>query len=89
MPAGLHMGFDFPTGMRLVTRLDARLTPWLWGVNGASGVLAAGVAVACNIGFSINVTVRVGGVCYYALLLLFALLLLRMPREKRWTVSVG
>ena len=85
-PAGLLMGFGFPTGMRLISRLDARLTPWLWGVNGASGVLAAGIAVACSIGFSIDVTIRVGGVCY-ALLLLFALLLLRMPREKRWTVD--
>jgi hypothetical protein len=81
-PAGLLMGFGFPTGMRLVTRLDARLTPWLWGVNGAAGVLAAGLAVACSIGFSIDVTIRVGGVCY-ALLLVFALLLLREPRESR------
>jgi predicted membrane-bound spermidine synthase len=79
LPAGLLMGFGFPTGMRLVTRLDARLTPWLWGVNGAAGVLAAGIAVACSIGFSIDVTLRIGGVCY-ALLLLFALLLLRMKR---------
>ncbi len=30
-PAGLLMGFGFPTGMRLITRLDGRLTPWLWG----------------------------------------------------------
>jgi hypothetical protein len=81
-PAGLLMGFGFPTGMRLVTRLDARLTPWLWGVNGAAGVLAAGLAVACSIGFSIDVTIRVGGVCY-ALLFVFALLLLREPRESR------
>ena len=85
-PAGLLMGFGFPTGMRLISRLDARLTPWLWGVNGASGVLAAGIAVACSIGFSIDVTIRVGGVCY-AILLLFALLLLRMQREKRSAVD--
>lgn len=85
-PAGLLMGFGFPTGMRLVTRLDARLTPWLWGVNGAAGVLAAGIAVACSIGFSIDVTIRVGGVCY-AVLLLFALPLLRMPQQKRWAVA--
>jgi len=83
-PAGLLMGFGFPTGMRLITRLDGRLTPWLWGVNGASGVLAAGLAVACSIGFSVDVTVRVGGVCYAALLL-FALLLLQTPQDKRRT----
>ena len=88
LPAGLLMGFGFPTGMRLVTHLDARLTPWLWGVNGAAGVLAAGLAIACSIGFSIDVTLRVGGVCY-ALLLFCALLLLRMPREKRWTISTS
>jgi len=89
-PTGLLMGFGFPTGMRLVNRLDARLTPWLWGVNGAAGVLAAGIAVACSIGFSIDVTIRVGGVCY-ALLLPLALLLLRrpIPQEKRWTVAAG
>ena len=79
-PAGLLMGFGFPTGMRLVTRLDERLTPWLWGVNGAAGVLAAGLAVACSIGFSIDVTIGIGGICY-GLLLFFALRLLRMPRE--------
>ena len=84
-PAGLLMGFGFPTGMRLVTRLDSRLTPWLWGVNGASGVLAAGLAVACSIGFSVDVTIRMGGLCY-AVLLVFALLLLRMPQEKRLRV---
>jgi hypothetical protein len=49
---------------------------------GAAGVLAAGLAVACSIGFSIDVTIRAGGVCY-ALLLVFALLLLREPRESR------
>lgn len=83
-PAGLLMGFGFPTGMRLVSGLDARLTPWLWGLNGAAGVLAAGLAVACSIGFSIDVTISVGGVCY-ALLLVFALLLSRMPHASRNT----
>ena len=35
-PAGLLMGFGFPTGMRLVTAIDPQPTPWLWGINGAS-----------------------------------------------------
>jgi hypothetical protein len=76
-PAGLLMGFGFPTGMRLTTAIDPRPTPWLWGVNGAAGVLAAGLAVACSIGFSVDATIRVGGICYIALLPL-ALLLWRL-----------
>jgi hypothetical protein len=79
-PAGLLMGFGFPTGMRLATAIDPQPTPWLWGVNGAAGVLAAGLAVACSIGFSVDTTIRVGGICYL-LLLPFALLLLRVPRQ--------
>jgi hypothetical protein len=73
------MGFGFPTGMRLVTAIDPKPTPWLWGVNGAAGVLAAGLAVACSIGFSVDVTVEVGAFCYI-LLLPFALFLLRVPQ---------
>ena len=73
-PAGLLMGFGFPTGMRLVTAIDPQPTPWLWGVNGAAGVLAAGLAVACSIAFSVDTTIQVGGGCY-TLLFPFALLL--------------
>jgi hypothetical protein len=78
-PAGLLMGFGFPTGMRLVNKIDARPTPWFWGVNGAAGVLAAGLAVLCSIGFSVDTTIQVGGACY-ALLIPFALLL-NAPRS--------
>jgi hypothetical protein len=58
--------------------LAAYLILLLWGVNGAAGVLAAGLAVASSIGFSIDTTIRIGGTCYI-LLFPFALLLLRMP----------
>jgi hypothetical protein len=80
VPAGLLMGFGFPTGMRLVTALDPKLTPWLWGVNGAAGVLAAGLAVASSIAFSVDTTIRVGAGCYFALLPFALLLLLPAPR---------
>ena len=82
-PAGLLMGFGFPTGMRAITAIDPQPTPWLWGVNGAAGVLAAGLAVTCSIGFSVDTTIRVGAVCYIALLP-FALMLLRMRRQAPW-----
>src|SRR5262249_19076886 len=60
-PAGILMGFAFPTGMRLISMVDRRPTPWFWGVNGAAGVLASIVAIACNIAFGISVTLLVGG----------------------------
>ena len=78
LPAGILMGYGFPTGMKLVMTQDARPTPWFWGVNGAAGVLAAGLAVACSIAFSIDTTIRVGGFCY--LMLVPAALTLMRPQ---------
>jgi hypothetical protein len=75
-PAGLLMGFGFPTGMRLVSEIDRGPMPWFWGINGAGGVLAASVAVLTSMAFSIDTSLQVGGVCY-ALLVLPAAGLLR------------
>lgn len=82
LPVGVLMGFGFPTGMRLAAAHDARPTPWLWGVNGAAGVLAAGLAVVCSIGVSINATIRVGA-ARYLLLAPVAVLLLKGPHAPR------
>jgi SAM-dependent methyltransferase len=67
VPAGILMGFGFPTGMRLVNAIDTRPTPWFWAVNGSAGVLAAGLAVATSIALSINVSLWTGAVCYLLL----------------------
>jgi len=67
-PAGILMGFAFPTGMRLISLVDRRPTPWFWGVNGAAGVLASIVAIACNIAFGISMTLLVGGAFYLLLI---------------------
>jgi hypothetical protein len=64
VPAGVLMGFMFPTGMRLCTRIDSRITPWLWAVNGAGGVLASGVVVLVSIETSLNHSLWVGAVAY-------------------------
>ncbi|QCI63101.1 class I SAM-dependent methyltransferase [Phreatobacter stygius] len=81
-PAGFLMGFGFPTGMRLVSMIDQRPTPWFWGINGAAGVLAASVAVLTSIEFGIDTTLRAGAVCYL-LLPGPALLLVRCVRAAR------
>jgi SAM-dependent methyltransferase len=66
-PAGLLMGFGFPTGMRLVSAVDPRPTPWFWGINGAAGVLAASVAVFTSIAGSIGTNLFVAATCYLLL----------------------
>jgi hypothetical protein len=66
-PAGLLMGFGFPTGMRLVNRIDQRPTPWFWAINGAAGVLAASIAVMVSIAFSISASIWTGAACYLLL----------------------
>jgi hypothetical protein len=35
-PAGLLMGFGFPTGMRLVSAVCTGPMPWFWGIDGAA-----------------------------------------------------
>jgi hypothetical protein len=64
VPAGIVMGFMFPSGMRLCARIDTRTTPWLWAVNGAAGVLASGAAVLVSIETSLNVSLWVGAAAY-------------------------
>jgi hypothetical protein len=80
MPAGTLMGFMFPTGMRLCSRVDDRITPWLWAVNGSAGVLATGGAVLVGIETSLNSSLWVGAVGY-ALAGLAGIQLLKLCKE--------
>jgi hypothetical protein len=73
-PPALGLGLGFPLGLRLCERMEARvlgadaarehhgaaLGPWLWGINGACGVCASGLAL----GTSIDVTLLIGAACY-------------------------
>ena len=68
MPAGLAMGFGFPTGMRLASAIDTRPTPWFWAVNGAAGVFASGLSVGIGTFVSIDATLWAGAGAYLLLL---------------------
>ncbi len=70
-PAGLLMGFGFPTGLRLTEVYDARATAWFWGINGAAGVLGSSLAIAFNIAMGIDNTLIVAGSCYALLSVAF------------------
>jgi hypothetical protein len=67
-PAGLLMGYGFPTGMRLVSAVDRAPTPWFWGINGSAGVLGSSFAVAVSLAFGIYVTMITSALCYLFLI---------------------
>jgi len=78
MPLGFLLGFAFPTGMRLVSAIDPQPTPWFWGINGATGVLASVLGVMFSMSFGINVTMLISAACYFLLIpASFALVKLR------------
>jgi hypothetical protein len=72
--AALPLGLCFPIGLRLVRRISDDATPWMWGVNGAAGVLASVSAVAISMwsGISTSLFLATGA---YALLVVPALAL--------------
>jgi spermidine synthase len=67
-PAGMLLGFGFPTGMRLVSAVDAKPTPWFWGINGAAGVLASIIGVTLSLALGITATLVLGALCYVLLI---------------------
>jgi SAM-dependent methyltransferase len=73
--ASLPLGFCFPLGLRLVRRLSDAATPWMWGVNGACGVLAAVAAVGISIWSGIDTSLRIASAAY---------LLLALPSIHLW-----
>jgi hypothetical protein len=72
----LGMGLGFPLGLRLTERMEERrrsehapsgkviLGPWLWGINGAFGVCASGLALGCSMIWGIQTTLLLGAACY-------------------------
>ncbi|MGD0293904.1 MAG: hypothetical protein ABSB30_08605 [Terracidiphilus sp.] len=78
MPLGFLLGFAFPTGMRLVSAINTQPTPWFWGINGATGVLASVLGVIFSMSFGINVTMLISAACYFLVIpTSFVLLALR------------
>lgn len=70
-PAGILMGFGFPTGLRQTVQFDTRATSWFWGINGAAGVLGSSIAIALNISLGIDQTLVIGSFCYALIVIPF------------------
>jgi hypothetical protein len=63
-PPGLLMGTAFPLGMRIAAARAPTLTPWLWGVNGATSVCASVLAVVIALSWGIAMAFWTGVACY-------------------------
>jgi hypothetical protein len=76
-PPALALGLGFPLGLRLVQRLESSLSttdgtraplgPWMWGINGAFGVCASGLALGCSMVWGVQTTLLIGAGCYLLL----------------------
>jgi len=72
-PMGLFMGMAFPLGMKAASSRTAALTPWFWGINGATSVCGSVLAVVLALSFGITASFWSGFACYVlALAALFA-----------------
>jgi hypothetical protein len=69
VPVSFTLGAFFPIGMRLVRHLTSDAEPWMWGVNGAFGVLASALAVVVSMLLGIRVTLLLGAAAYALLLI--------------------
>jgi hypothetical protein len=81
LPLGFLLGFAFPTGMRLVSAIDNQPTPWFWGINGATGVLASVLGIIFSISFGIHVTMLIAAGCYLLVIPTSFLLLALRPQS--------
>jgi hypothetical protein len=63
-PMGFFMGMAFPLGMKAALSRAAGLTPWLWGINGATSVCASVGAMVIALSFGTRAAFWTGFACY-------------------------
>jgi hypothetical protein len=71
-PLSLLMGFCFPHGARLVQSRDESALAWMWGANGAAGVVASIGAVMISMTLGIEANLWVAASAYTAVPMLAA-----------------
>jgi predicted membrane-bound spermidine synthase len=81
VPPALGMGLCFPLGLRLCERIEPRLGPWVWSINGAFGVCASGLGLMSSMAWGITCTLWLGAGCY----LLLPIATVRLAREAQST----
>lgn len=66
LPIGLLMGMPFPTGMRIVERIDESVRPWAWGINSCTTVLGSMLCVLLSMQKGFTFTIA-AACCVYAI----------------------
>jgi hypothetical protein len=84
LPMGLAMGAGFPLGMRAASHHAGGLTPWLFGMNGATSICGSVLGVVISVCLGITAALLVGVACYLGALLSF-LWARRRPRSPAGT----
>ena len=79
-PLAFLMGHCFPLGVRMLGRHSDRVAAWMWGVNGACGVMASVLAVMLSMWVSIDAALMLAAALY---------LLLLVPLRTLWSVPAG
>lgn len=70
-PIGLFMGMAFPLGLKIASSRSDILTPWLWGINGATSVCASVLAVVIALNYGISTSFWIGFGFYILALMAF------------------
>lgn len=70
-PIGLFMGMCVPLGLQLAYGKSPAITPWLWGINGATSVCASVLTVVVSINYGLSASYWTGAACYLVAFLSF------------------
>ena len=81
-PVSVLLGLCFPIGLRLVQRLSSDAMPWMWGVNGACGVLGAVLAVGISMWAGITASLFAASLLYFSIALYALILASLHPRQE-------
>lgn len=75
-PLGFVLGFFFPLGLRHLREESPVAQSWMWGLNGAFGVLGGMAAILISMSLGIRACLLAGAACY---------LLLTFPARELWS----
>ena len=63
-PLGFFMGMPFPLGIKILENDSSEIIPWVWGINGATSVLATVLSTAVAISYGFTSALVLGGISY-------------------------